>query len=192
MANTDVIGLKFGVEGGGSISGDSGRRISEELSKIVKSINGKQSTVPKVRLKFDVSEAKKAISDLKQEIKKLEKAGKITVSQRSSGGGTSGGKNSGADKKSADNYKKLSASVKSYYTELEKLEKIKMKSKNVSNTDGTWSTTDEQYKERVANINNLKAAYDKLGITVDKDGRLQMNSAKALGITDTNWNDFLK
>lgn len=184
MANTDVIGLKFGVEGGGSISGDSGRRISEELSKIVKSINGKQSTVPKVRLKFDVSEAKKAISDLKQEIKKLEKAGKITVSQRSSGSGTSGGKSSGADKKSADNYKKLSASVKSYYTELEKLEKIKMKSKSVSNTDGTWSTTDEQYKERVANINNLKVAYDKLGITVDKDGRLQMNSAKALGITE--------
>ena len=181
----EVIGLLFGVEGGGSIDGKSGKQIVKDLTKIVNQINGGKSTVPKVRLKFDVSEAKKAVADLKKELKNLEKMGKIKVTHtQSKGGAGKGGTQSDDLKAAAANYRKLTASVKEYHSALAEAERIKMKSSAVSESGGTWATTDDQYKQRIDHLNTLKEQYDALNVAIGNDGKVQIATAKELGITE--------
>lgn len=181
----EVIGLLFGVEGGGSIDGKSGKQIVKDLTKIVNQINGGKSTVPKVRLKFDVSEAKKAVADLKKELKNLEKMGKIKVTHtQSKSGSGKGGTQSDDVKAAAANYRKLTASVKEYHSALAEAERIKMKSSAVSESGGTWATTDDQYKQRIDHLNTLKEQYEALNVTIGNDGKVQIATAKELGITE--------
>lgn len=181
----EVIGLLFGVEGGGSIDGKSGKQIVKDLTKIVKQINGGKSTVPKVKLKFDVSEAKKAVADLKKELKNLEKMGKIKVTHtKSKSGSGKGGTRSDEVKAAAANYRKLTASVKEYHSALAEAERIKMKSSAVSESGGTWATTDDQYKQRIDHLNTLKKQYEALNVTIGNDGKVQIATAKELGITE--------
>ena len=181
----EVIGLLFGVEGGGSIDGKSGKQIVKDLTKIVNQINGGKSTVPKVKLKFDVSEAKKAVADLKKELKNLEKMGKIKVTHtQSKSGSGKGGTQSDDVKAAAANYRKLTASVKEYHSALAEAERIKMKSSAVSESGGTWATTDDQYKQRIDHLNTLKEQYEALNVTIGNDGKVQIATAKELGITE--------
>lgn len=184
----EVIGLLFGVDGGGSIDGKSGKLIVDDITKIVNQINAGKSKIPKVKLRFDVSEAKKAIADLKKEIKKLEKTGKIRVThttKKSSGGTKRGDTSSDDTKAAAENYRKLTASVKEYHAALTEIERIQMKSTAVSQAgDGTWESSDSQYAKRIARVNELKSAYDKLGASYTDDGELQIKTAKELGITE--------
>ena len=181
----EVIGLLFGVEGGGSIDGKSGKQIVKDLTKIVNQINGGKSTVPKVKLKFDVSEAKKAVAGLKKELKNLEKMGKIKVTHTQSKSGSGKGSTQSDDvKAAAANYRKLTASVKEYHSALAEAERIKMKSSAVSESGGTWATTDDQYKQRIDHLNTLKEQYDALNVAIGNDGKVQIATAKELGITE--------
>lgn len=178
----EVIGLLFGVDGGGSIDGRSGQQIVKDLTKIVNQINSGKSTVPKVQLKFDTSHAKKAISELKIQLQEIANMGNISVSGMST---RSGNKGSTANtQQDAENYRNLTATVKQYYAALAEVEKIQMKSTAVSSSSGVWSTTDAQYDARIQKINQLKTQFDSLGVSVNAAGVVEMNSAQQLNITE--------
>ena len=178
----EVIGLLFGVDGGGSIDGRSGQQIVKDLTKIVNQINSGKSTVPKVQLKFDTSHAKKAISELKTQLQEIANMGNISVSGMST---RSGNKGSTANaQQDAENYRNLTATVKQYYAALAEVEKIQMKSTAVSSSSGVWSTTDAQYDARIQKINQLKTQFDSLGVSVNAAGVVEMNSAQQLNITE--------
>ena len=181
----EVIGLLFGVDGGGEIDGKSGKQIVKDLTKIVNQINGSKSKVPKIKLKFDVSEAKKAVSDLKKQLKDIEK---IAYIKEIHGKSKSGKSNANQNlQKQNEEYRALTASVKQYYAELAKMEKIQMKNSDVSkNKGGAWETKDpqSQYKDRIKHLNQLKDEYDKLDVKVLKNGEIEIKSAKTLGISE--------
>ena len=59
-----------------------------------------------------------------------------------------------------------------------------MKSTAVSSSGGVWSTTDAQYDARIQKINQLKMEFDRLGISVNQSGMVEMNSAQMLNITE--------
>ena len=86
----EVIGLLFGVEGGGLIDGKSGKQSVEDLTKIVNEINSGKSTVPKIKFHFDTSEATKAVDDLKKKLKDIEKIASIKVTYSNGGNGGKG------------------------------------------------------------------------------------------------------
>lgn len=177
----EVIGLLFGVDGGGAIDGRSGQQIVSDLTKIVNQINSGKSTVPKVQLKFDTSHAKTALQELKTQLQEIAGMGNISVSGMSSRGGSGG---SAGVKQDAENYRALTATVKQYYAALAEVEKIQMKSTAVSSSGGVWSTTDAQYDARIQKVNQLKMEFDRLGISVNQAGMVEMNSAQMLNITE--------
>ena len=177
----EVIGLLFGVDGGGSIDGRSGQQIVSDLTKIVNQINSGKSTVPKVQLKFDTSHAKTALQELRSQLQEIAGMGNISVSGMSSRGGSGG---SAGVKQDAENYRALTATVKRYYAALAEVEKIQMKSTAVSSSGGVWSTTDAQYDARIQKINQLKTQFDSLGVSVNAAGVVEMNSAQQLNITE--------
>ena len=177
----EVIGLLFGVDGSGSIDGRSGQQIVSDLTKIVNKINSGKSTVPKVQLKFDTSHAKTALQELKTQLQEIASMGNIGVSGMSSRGGSGG---SAGVKQDAENYRALTTTVKQYYAALAEVEKIQMKSTAVSSSGGVWSTTDTQYDARIQKVNQLKMEFDRLGISVNQAGMVEMNSAQQLNITE--------
>lgn len=178
----EVIGLLFGVDGGGAIDGRSGQQIVSDLTKIVNQINSGKSTVPKVQLKFDTSHAKKAISELKTQLQEIANMGNISVSgMPTHTGGTGSTANA---KQDSANYRNLTATVKQYYAELAKIEKIQMKSTAVSSSGGVWSTTDAQYDALIQKINQLKTRFDSLGVSAKGASIVEMNSAQQLNITE--------
>lgn len=177
----EVIGLLFGVDGGGAIDGRSGQQIVSDLTKIVNQINSGKSTVPKVQLKFDTSHAKTALQELKTQLQEIASMGNISVSGMSSRGGSGG---SAGVKQDTANYRALTTTVKQYYAALAEVEKIQMKTTSVSSSGGVWSTTDAQYDARIQKINQLKTQFDSLGISVNAAGVVEMNSAQQLNITE--------
>lgn len=177
----EVIGLLFGVDGGGSIDGRSGQQIVSDLTKIVNQINSGKSTVPKVQLKFDTSHAKTALQELKTQLQEIASMGNISVSGMSSRGGSGG---SAGVKQDTANYRALTTTVKQYYAALAEVEKIQMKTTSVSSSGGVWSTTDAQYDARIQKINQLKTQFDSLGVSVNAAGVVEMNSAQQLNITE--------
>ena len=102
MAN-DILEIRFGVAGGASVDGESGRLIARDLTKLAQSIH------PKVSFRTDKSQA--AISSLQSDLNQIAKGLKLNVeakitgatqgtsgtggSGRSSGGRTSSGKTDG-------------------------------------------------------------------------------------------------
>ena len=177
----EVIGLLFGVDGGGSIDGRSGQQIVSDLTKIVNQINSGKSTVPKVQLKFDTSHAKTALQELRSQLQEIAGMGNISVSGMSSRGGSGG---SAGVKQDTANYRALTTTVKQYYAALAEVEKIQMKTTSVSSSGGVWSTTDAQYDARIQKINQLKTQFDSLGVSVNAAGVVEMNSAQQLNITE--------
>ena len=177
----EVIGLLFGVDGGGAIDGRSGQQIVSDLTKIVNQINSGKSTVPKVQLKFDTSHAKTALQELRSQLQEIAGMGNISVSGMSSRGGSGG---SAGVKQDTANYRALTTTVKQYYAALAEVEKIQMKTTSVSSSGGVWSTTDAQYDARIQKINQLKTQFDSLGVSVNAAGVVEMNSAQQLNITE--------
>lgn len=177
----EVIGLLFGVDGGGAIDGRSGQQIVRDLTEIVNQINSGKSTVPKVQLKFDTSHAKTALQELKTQLQEIASMGNISVSGMSSRGGSGG---SAGVKQDTANYRALTTTVKQYYAALAEVEKIQMKTTSVSSSGGVWSTTDAQYDARIQKINQLKTQFDSLGVSVNAAGVVEMNSAQQLNITE--------
>lgn len=187
MVAEEVIGLLFGVEGGTSIDKGSGKRISNEIAKIVDQINGDESRVPKIVLNFDASKAKDVIKSLEDDIKRLEKLGKITVTNRNASGKS--GKptsKSDADALKAQNkkYQELSSSVKEYYKNLKAVEKIELKSKTDRSDSSTWGDKTLNYTKQVELLNQLEQKYGDLKVVEENCRVTSIASAKELGISE--------
>lgn len=66
--NKNVIELKFGVSGGGKISGESGRQILQDIQSIAKEIN--ESGVTKLKFSLDTDSIKKEVQSTNKKITK--------------------------------------------------------------------------------------------------------------------------
>ena len=88
MAN-DILEIRFGVAGGASVDGESGRLIARDLTKLAQSIH------PKVSFRIDKSQA--AISSLQSDLNQIAKGLKLNVEAKITGAtqGTSGTGGSG-------------------------------------------------------------------------------------------------
>lgn len=178
----EVIRLLFGVDGGGSIDGKSGKSIVEDLTDIVNTINKGKTTVPKVQLQYDTKQVEEGLKRVKKHLKDISKMGHVNITGMPSEGQS--GKKGSSTQKEAENYRALTATVKQYYAELAKVDKLRMKSTSVRATDAGWTATDSQYKARIQNINNLKKEFDKLGVQVKHNGDIEIASAQQLNITE--------
>ena len=88
MAN-EILEIRFGVAGGASVDGESGRLIARDLTKLAQSIH------PKVSFRIDKSQA--AISSLQSDLNQIAKGLKLNVEAKITGAtqGTSGTGGSG-------------------------------------------------------------------------------------------------
>lgn len=66
--NKNVIELKFGVSGGGKISGESGRQILQDIQSIAKEIN--ESGVMKLKFSLDTDSIEKEVQSTNKKITK--------------------------------------------------------------------------------------------------------------------------
>lgn len=180
----EVIGLLFGVEGGGSIDGASGKQIVNDLTSIVKAINDGKSSVPKIKFHFDTTEATQAVNDLKKKLKDIEKVASIKVTYSNGGqGGRGTGMAQGLQsemQKFIALQKKISATkttigklelnngdvqlVAAYRKELERLETQYAKTMG-SFVDGISASADNimlddilDFDDRIANLQDLEGA----------------------------------
>lgn len=180
----EVIGLLFGVEGGGSIDGASGKQIVNDLTSIVKTINDGKSSVPKIKFHFDTTEATQAVNDLKKKLKDIEKVASIKVTYSNGGqGGRGTGMAQGLQsemQKFIALQKKISATkttigklelnngdvqlVAAYRKELERLEAQYAKTMG-SFVDGISASADNivlddilDFDDRIANLQDLENA----------------------------------
>ena len=88
----NVIGIKFGVAGEGSISGESGRLIKSQLEQIAKAVN------LQVKVNINKTHFKTQLTELKKEIDSTLGDLKINVGATGNKGGGSGGASGGGQK----------------------------------------------------------------------------------------------
>ena len=119
----NVVGIKFGVFGRGSISGDSGARILRQLTEIVDRIN-KEPPRFKIKLGIDQNFFKKQINALSKKINAQVQNIKITNTI-----GTKPGEGQGkqASEKEVDLYRELELLTKERYKAEEKLISLRHK-----------------------------------------------------------------
>lgn len=160
----EAIHLLFDVEGGDGIDAGSGKLIVTQLTEIIKKINDGKNVIPKVKIDFDMTETENKLKDIKKQIKDVAKA----LEEPSGGSGKSGGeKNTSAKKSRSSEQKNRISLIKDYYKARIELEKIVRKSDDVIKKDGSFETTGEKYKLLVERVNQLKTAYDALGLSVE-------------------------
>lgn len=156
----EVIGLLFGVEGGTSIRDGSGKRIVDEITAIVNQINADDSKVPEIKLNFDASKAKSVINDLEKDIKRLEKLGKISITNRS--GNTSGKQDGKNDLEFAAKVKKEMAEALAIQ---QKINKTKVTIGNLQLAGGN----SKQVAEYTSQLGALENQYERLMHTFMSD-----------------------
>lgn len=156
----EVIGLLFGVEGGTSIRDGSGKRIVDEITAIVNQINADDSKVPEIKLNFDASKAKSVINDLEKDIKRLEKLGKISITNRS--GNTSGKQDGKNDLEFAAKVKKEMAEALAIQ---QKINKTKVTIGNLQLAGGN----SKQVAEYTSQLGALEDQYERLMHTFMSD-----------------------
>lgn len=165
----EVIGLLFGVEGVG-VNGASGQEIVKGLTQIVNEINSGKSTVPKIKFRFDTTEATKAVDDLKKKLKDIEKIASIKVTQ--SGGKAGQGGTTQDLQKQIEKYQKLSATIKQWVQTSKQGAKLAKEYSTITReSDGTLSGTTKGYEQTVAVINEVNKAMKELRLTFDEDGK---------------------
>lgn len=67
----NVLGILFGVEGGGDISKGSGKLIVDDLTSIVNAINSDKSKLPQIKFDFDFSAIETKLTDITRRLKEL-------------------------------------------------------------------------------------------------------------------------
>ena len=157
----EVIGLLFGVEGDG-VNGATGKIVVEGLTKIVNEINAGKSTVPKIKLDFDLDEYSKAADDLKNKLKEIASAASSVKIGAASGKGKSATKET---QEQIQKYKDLSAAIKKWVQDSKTAAKLSEEYSGLSrNLDGSMSGTGkaEQYDKTVQSINATVEALKKL------------------------------
>lgn len=146
----EVIGLLFGVEGVG-VNGASGQEIVKGLTKIVNEINSGESNVPKIKFKFDTTEATKAVTDLKKQLKDIEKIASIKVTYAKGGQGGGSGK---AGSITAE----LQAEMKQFINLQKQISSTKTKIGKLEIDDGDVGLISAYTQE----LERLESQYDKL------------------------------
>ena len=111
----NVIGIKFGVAGEGSISGESGKLIKSQLEQIAKAVN------LQVKVNINKTHFKKQINDLKSQLS--EALGNLNVNIGTPGGRKAGAPGGGNVGSNASNTEKLDFNT--LKSSLDKLYKIK-------------------------------------------------------------------
>lgn len=153
------ISLLFDVAGGGSLSGESGKRIQEQLQGIVNSIN---STPFKIQFEADTTSLRKQIED-------TAKATQSTKKQQASA------------QQASSAYKDAEQAIKQYYSALKRLSLAEREAFNRQNDpeykDGA------QYKAVVTQINELKAAYDRVEQSMTSMSATEQASLAALRVS---------
>lgn len=121
MAN-QVVELLFGVQGGASINGQSGRRIREDILGIVQDLKGTKYT----QIEFSASQS--SLTKLREDIEKALKDVHVTFAAEVKGGITDGSKSgnsdSGGEKNGEKETKKRIKELKATQTEVLKLMSI--------------------------------------------------------------------
>ena len=128
----EVIGLLFGVKGGGDIDGASGKQIVSDLTDIVNAINADKSRVPAIKFNFDTTEASKAVDDLKNKLKDIEKIATIKVTYHNGGG--NGGKGGKGGKSLSQELQSEMAKIISLHKQLDAMN-VKIAKNQASNGD---------------------------------------------------------
>lgn len=129
------ISLLFDVAGGGSLSGESGKRIQEQLQGIVNSIN---STPFKIQFEADTTSLRKQIED-------TAKATQSTKKQQASA------------QQASSAYQEATRAVTQYYAKLKQLNLTEKAAFNKYNETGK---VEEKYAGLITELNHLKTAYD--------------------------------
>lgn len=148
----NVIGIKFGVAGEGSISGESGKLIKSQLEQIAKAVN------LQVKVNINKTHFKTQLTELKKEIDSTLGDLKINVGATGNKSGSSNGGGSKTSSKTSDNseYASLKKDLNEIYklkTQIKKLDFSKTNEKN--ELESIVAELEEQYKssQKNADIN---------------------------------------
>lgn len=169
--NNEVIGLLFGVEGVG-VNGASGQLIVEGLTQIVNAINSGKSTVPKITFLFDTTEATKAVTEFKNQLKDIEKIASIKVTY------TNGGKGKSSGSGSPQEIKKEMSEILSLQ---KRINDTKVKLGNLNLNSGQ---NDNQIAEYTSQLTKLEEEYLRLNQTFTE--KAPDNSVKDVLKQNTN------
>lgn len=153
----NVLGILFGVQGGGDISGESGKLILDDLKKIVNEINSDPSAMPKVRISFDYDDGTKKM------LSSLEKLTQKTVKVQ--GSAKSGVASDVKDIKEANQERTRGLAILRKEVELQKeLARERTRNKNIEvATNGVASASigaGAYTRQLVRDYNNAKQAAD--------------------------------
>ena len=147
MANgKGAIGILFGVAGGGSISGESGVRIQNELSKIAERVK------LKVKINIDKNHFNTQLNQLQKDIQ--QKLGKLNFNVSNTGSNNSTNSSSGL--------KQQEVQAKDLYEQLEKVRKAR--EKVLKSPEGTFAGDKAQANYDAANkkLEEMLNTYGKL------------------------------
>lgn len=184
------IELLFGVAGGGSVDGESGKRIKEELKSIISSINSKPMPI-----KVEIDDS--SIKAIKQELQKVTDAAKVSVKVSKSAATSNGGNAKGRSAKNTGGSPQIEV-IKAGSAEAESA--ITRVNKALSSLIGLWDKSSSlgkgsqsEIEGAIASLNSLKVAletdkvsYEELSQTIVKANNVASKinlTSKALGLT---------
>lgn len=206
------IELLFGVEGGGSVDGESGKRIKEELKSIISSINSKPMPI-----KVEIDDS--SIKAIKQELQKVTDAAKVSVKvSKSVSASTSNSSNTKSEPVKPTGGNSQAKAIKANSTEAQNA--ITRVNKSLSSLLGLWDkssslgkasqaeiegsiaslgkTSQAEVEETITSLNSLirsleegKASYEEFSQIITKADNVASKinlASKASGLTNNDFN----
>ena len=159
----EVIGLLFGVAGGGQINGASGKLIVEDLTQIVNDINAGKSTIPKIKLDFDATEITNAVNDLKSKLEDIKKLASIKISQGGQKQSSQKSNSTQEIQKQIEKYRELSNAIKKWTQDSKTAAKLAAEYSGISRDfNGHLEGSAPNYGETIDSINKTVDALSKL------------------------------
>lgn len=176
-----ALGILFGVKGGSSINQGSGALILQDLKKIVNQVNSNNKLLPKVELRFDVSDAIKSINKLQKTLSSLQEQ---TKNVNLPNGGKGGGKSSA--------YTQNLTAAKKYFKELKALQKAAVRTAgvNADESGNILGVKGDNYKNHYAYYHKLETDYKKLDDVISDDSLSTAQKAKALKLTINEYREL--
>lgn len=207
--NPDVE-LLFGVAGGGSVDGESGKLIKEQLESIISSINSKPMPI-----KVEIDDS--SIKAIKQELKKVADAAKVSV-KVSKSAATSNSSNTKSEPVKPTGSNSQAKAIKADSAEAQNA--ITKINKSLSSLIGLWDkssslgkasqaeiegsiaslgkTSQAEVEETIASLNSLKrsleegkASYEEFSQVITKADNVASKinlASKASGLTNNEFN----
>lgn len=204
------IELLFGVAGGGSVDGESGKRIKEELKSIISSINSKPMPI-----KVEIDDS--SIKAIKQELQKVTDAAKVSV-KVSKSTATSNSNNTKSKPVKPTGSNSQAKAIKADSAEAQSA--ITKINKSLSSLIGLWDkssslgkasqaeiegsiaslgkTSQAEVEETIASLNSLrrsleegKASYEEFSQIITKADNVASKinlASKASGLTNNDFN----